>query len=235
MARAAQDRALKILLVEDDHRLRAELTATLGEAGYRTQSAGTLAEARRLAREEPDIVLLDRMLPDGDGLMLCDELRGRGVDVPIIAVTARDSIEERVAGLDAGIDDYLVKPFSVAELLARVRSAARRYLGKVAGERIEVGPLWLDLRARSAGSGATAFELTPQEYDLLRFFMQNVGVTWSREQLLRHAWGLAQHSGDQRTVDTHVRRLRVKIEADPAQPRLLRTVWGAGYRFDASM
>jgi two-component system response regulator ResD len=234
MPATVQEQRLRILLVEDDPRLRAELLATLGEAGYEASFARSLAEARRRARHTPDVILLDLVLPDGNGLTLCQELRRAGVDVPIIAITARDAIEQRVEGLDAGVDDYLVKPFSVVELLARIRSATRRYLGKVASDRLAVGDLWLDPRTKCAGRGDVELEFTPQEFELLQFLLQNPGVAWSREQLLRHAWGLSHAVGDQRTVDTHVRRLRVKIEDDPARPRILCTVWGAGYRLDGA-
>lgn len=221
----------KILLIEDDYRLRTEISAALTEARYSTITARTLADARAQLRSEPDLILLDLMLPDGSGLELCRELRANGLDTPIIAVTARDAIEQRVEGLDAGVDDYLVKPFSVVELLARIRSVTRRYLGHVAAGRVEIGRLWIDRASRTAGKDMAVLDLTPQEYDLLAFLVQHPGTTWSRDQLLRHAWGFSSSIGDTRTVDTHVRRLRVKIEDDPASPRLLCTVWGTGYRF----
>lgn len=224
-------RHTKILLVEDDYRLRNEISSALVDEAYTVIVAGSLADARAKLREVPDVILLDLVLPDGNGLELCRELRAGGLDFPIIAVTARDSVQQRVEGLDAGVDDYLVKPFSVEELLARLRSVTRRYLGRFSTGKQALGELWIDRSSKLAGKGSAMLDLTPQEYELLSFLMQHPGTIWSRDQLLRHAWGLTQSISDQRTVDTHIRRLRVKIEQDPSQPKLLCTVWGSGYRF----
>lgn len=222
--------ALLMLIVEDDTRLRGEVSAALQAARYTTLLAGDLAQARLRLIEGPDLVLLDLMLPDGSGLDLCRELRAAGSEVPIIAVTARDAVEQRVEGLDAGVDDYLVKPFSVAELLARMRSVLRRSQSRVVNTHVAVGELWADRDTRVAGKGEQELDLTPQEFDLLLFLLANPGKSWSRKQLLRHAWGLSTTNGDTRTVDTHVRRLRMKIEDDPSRPKHLATVWGTGYR-----
>lgn len=223
----------RILVVEDDSRIRAELLDALRHAGFDASVAVTLGMARTAAERRHDLILLDLGLPDGDGLELVRELRGAGRAVPILILTARDTPEQRVAGLEAGADDYVVKPFHLPELVARVRGLLRRSGRAVEGGFARHQDLWIDLETRRAGRGengdAEAFTLKPREFDLLAFLVRHPGRAWTRDQLLDRVWG-NDYKGDARTVDLHVRRLRAKIEHDSADPRYIETVWGVGYR-----
>ena len=220
---------LKILVVEDDARIRAELVDALGASGFDVDVSVSTRDAEDALRREYDLLLLDLGLPDGDGLDLCRRLRGQGRSLPILIVTARDAPEERVRGLDVGADDYVVKPFHMPELVARIRTVLRR-AGRAAGPgRVVLGELWADPESRTAGRGEGTFELTPREFDLLLFLMRRPGRAWTRDQLLDEVWG-ADYRGETRTVDSHVRRLRSWIEEDASDPRLLETVWGVGYK-----
>ena len=221
--------APKILVIEDDARIRIELLEALRGEGYEVQVAATLEAAKVAVEHEFDLLLLDLGLPDGDGLDLCRALRSEGRSVAILIVTARDAPDQRVRGLDVGADDYLVKPFHMPELLARVRSLLRRAGRAVGLGPVRLGELWADPDLRVAGAGAEDLELKRREFDLLLFLLQHPGRPWTREQLLDRVWG-ADFAGDARTVDVHVRRLREKIEPNPSSPRLLVTEWGVGYR-----
>jgi DNA-binding response OmpR family regulator len=219
----------QILVVEDDDRIRRELLDALRAAGFSVDVSVSVADARIALRSDYELVLMDLGLPDGDGLDLCREVRALGRGLPIIILTARDAPEQRVRGLDVGADDYVVKPFHMAELVARVRSVLRRS-GRSAGPgRVTCRELWADPDAHAAGRGDQVFELTPREFDLLVFLLRHPGRAWTRDQLLDRVWGNA-YQGDARTVDSHVRRLRAEIEEDPSDPRFLETVWGVGYR-----
>ena len=219
----------RILVVEDDLRIRRELLDALLAAGFEVDVAVSLRDALISAEREYALILLDLGLPDGDGLELVRHLRGTGRGVPILILTARDTPDSRVSGLDAGADDYVVKPFHMPELVARVRSLLRRS-GRTVGQglvRHEV--LWADAESRKVGKGEEELTLKPREFDLLLFLMQHPGRTWTRDQLLDRVWG-ADFTGDARTVDLHVRRLRAKVEDDSSDPRFIETVWGVGYR-----
>ncbi len=219
----------RILLVEDDERIRIELLDALRAAGYEPEVAVNLRGARALAEIPCDLVLLDLGLPGGDGLDLARELRSQGRGVPIIVLTARDAPDQRVRGLDVGADDYVVKPFHMPELLARIRSVLRRS-GRSSGPGVvRLGDLWVDPELRTAGRGDEPLELKRRELELLLFLLRNPGRPWTREQLLDRVWG-AGYEGDSRTIDVHVRRLRAKIEEDPGRPQRLVTEWGVGYR-----
>ena len=219
-----------ILLVEDDDRIRLEVLDALRAADFDVRVSATLGGARQAAVEPCDLILLDLGLPDGDGLDLCRELRAAGNEVPIIILTARDAPEQRVRGLDVGADDYVVKPFHIPELLARIRGVFRRAgTGAHAGV-MKCGELWIDPEARTVGHGERRLELKPREFDLLYFLISHAGRAWTRDQLIERVWGKS-FDGDARTVDLHVARLRSKIEDDPADPRFVETVWGVGYRF----
>ncbi len=220
----------KILLVEDDARIREELMTSLGEAGFDIDVSLSYQDACWAARRAYDLILLDLGLPDGDGLDLCTMLRRDGRSVPIIVLTARDSPNERVRGLDHGADDYVVKPFHVPELLARIRSVLRRAGRSVGPGALAWGDLRIDPEARVVKHKGKEVKLTRREFDLLLFFMRYPSQAWTRAQLLERVWG-AEFHGDPRTIDLHVRRLRSKIEDDPGDPRYVRTVWGVGYRF----
>jgi len=220
---------ITILLVEDDERIRKEMLDALRAAGFHVDVAVSVGDARRALAEHYDLLLLDLGLPDGDGLDICRELRSAGRSIPIIIITARDGQEQRVRGLDVGADDYVVKPFHLPEMLARVRSLLRR-AGRASGTGpARVGELWADPDAHRAGRGEMQFTLKPREFDLLLFLLRHPGRAWTRDQLLDRVWGVS-YDGEARTVDSHVRRLRACIEEDPADPRYIQTVWGVGYR-----
>lgn len=219
----------RILLIEDDERIRIEMLDALRAADFDVDVSVLAQHARRALEREYDLVLLDLGLPDGDGLDLCRELRAAGRSVPVIIITARDQPEQRVRGLDVGADDYVVKPFHVPELIARVRTVLRRSgaAGGPGGARM--GELAIDPDKRTVTVRGEKVGLKRREFDLLLFFMRHPGRTWTRDQILDRVWG-AEYDGDARTVDLHVRRLRAKIEKDPGDPEYIATVWGVGYR-----
>jgi DNA-binding response OmpR family regulator len=220
----------KILIVEDEQTLRETLVYNLGQAGYETRAAADGQSALDLARaENPDLIVLDLMLPMLDGLSVCRILRQES-RVPIIMLTARGLEIDRITGLETGADDYIVKPFSLGEFLARVKAVLRRTPGEVR-DRLESGDLALDLTARRAWRGDRELRLSPREFDLLAELMRNRGAVLSRDLLLTKLWGYDFY-GDSRTVDVHVRWLREKIEDDPSAPRHIVTVRGIGYRFE---
>ncbi len=219
----------RVLLVEDDEPIRRSLLASLREADFQVDFAVSLEDARRNLARDPDVLLLDLGLPDGDGVSLCRELRAAGSQMPIVVLTARDAPQERVRGLEAGADDYVVKPFHWPELLARIRGVLRRSGTPTATDRLTSLDLWLDPAARRAGRGSEEVELKRREFDLLEFLLRHPGRAWTRDQLIDRVWG-RDFTGDPRTVDLHVRRLRARIEDDPGAPEFVQTVWGVGYR-----
>lgn len=219
----------RILVVEDDTRIRRELLDALRGAGYEVEVAVSFRDGTISAERDYALILLDLGLPDGDGLEIVRRLREAGRGVPILILTARDTPDSRVRGLDAGADDYVVKPFHMPELVARVKSLLRRSGRTVGQGLVRLDDLWIDPEPRRAGKGEEEIELKPREFDLLLFLMQHPGRTWTRDQLLDRVWG-AGFTGDARTVDLHVRRLRSKIEDDSSDPRFIETVWGVGYR-----
>jgi DNA-binding response OmpR family regulator len=218
-----------ILLVEDDRRIRVEVIAALVAEGFDVRVALDLAGAKAMFSGEIDLVVLDRGLPDGDGISLCASIRERMPGLPVLMLTARDDLADRVRGLEAGADDYVVKPFHVAELVARVRSLLRRAGRQSVDDIVRVGSLWADRSRRIAGRGEHQFSLRRREFDLLLFMLQHPGRPWSREYLRKHVWR-DDADEDTRTVDVHVRRLRQQIEDDPSCPRFLLTEFGVGYR-----
>lgn len=221
-----------ILLVEDDRRIVEELERELEIGGYMVTSVSRIDKARRALKQGVDLILLDLGLPDGNGLAICQEIRGQRVETPIIILTARDLPRDCVSGLDAGADDYVSKPFDAGELLARIRSSLRRAKGHVVETRYENGSYWIDSATRTAGNGEQRFHLAQREFDLLFFLMRTPGRAWTRDKLLLEVWSLSGGVGDSRTVDQHIRKLRQKIEPDPRVPRVITTVWGVGYRFE---
>jgi DNA-binding response OmpR family regulator len=232
---AAPTRPPTILVVEDDERIAEPLLFSLMAEGYDTAHAPDGAQGLELARsKQPDLVLLDVMLPDMDGFSVCRSIRAES-GVPIIMMTARSMERDRVLGLDAGADDYVVKPFSYRELLARVRAALRRREidrgeGTGATDQIVIDDIRLDHTARLVWRGGRPVSLTTREFNLLRALMQRAGEAVHRQVLLDLAWGEGW-IGDPRTLDVHVRWLREKLEDDPSAPRYLQTVRGFGYRF----
>lgn len=219
----------KILLVEDDRRIRIEVMDAMRAASFDVEAAVSVQGAREMLEREFDLVLLDLGLPDGDGLDVCREIRSSGRGVPILILTARDEPAHRVRGLDVGADDYVVKPFHMPELVARVRGLLRRSGRQVGDGVYRLGELWADRDRRRAGRQDLEFTLRRREFDLLLFLMQHPGRPWSREQLLDRVWG-SDFEGDARTVDIHVRRVRQQIEPNPSRPRWLMTEFGVGYR-----
>jgi DNA-binding response OmpR family regulator len=218
----------KILIVEDESVLLDLLTRHLESEGYIVVTASRGDDGLEIARREiPDICVLDVMLPGLDGLSLCRILR-RESDMPIILLTARAGEVDRVIGLDNGADDYVVKPFSLPELTARIRAALRR-TPKRSDNQLQVGDIRLDVAGRRAYRGERELRLSHKEFELLATLMRNKGAVLSREFLISQVWGY-DFGGDMRTVDVHVRWLREKIEDDPSNPRHLQTVRGVGYR-----
>ena len=220
---------MRILLVEDDPRIDAFVAKGLGEEGHVVAVAGDLASARIALCTPPDLLLVDRMLPDGDGLELVRALRRAGDRTPAICLTALDRVGERVAGLEGGADDYLVKPFAFDELVARIGAVARRTGSGAA--RLEVGDLVLDLDGRRVSRAGRELQLTAQEFTLLRVLAENPGRVMSRTRLLERAWDM-HHDPRTNVVDVYIGYLRAKIDRGFAHP-LLHTVRGVGYVLDA--
>ncbi len=221
----------RILIIEDEPAIAEGIAYNLRREGYEVARAADgetgLAEARRA---RPDLVLLDLMLPGLSGLEVCQALRRDG-SLPVIMLTARDSETDKVVGLTVGADDYVTKPFSMAELLARVKAVLRRASASPeAADRVEAGEVVVDVARHEVLVRGVPVELSPKEFDLLRVLMTNRGRVLTRERLLSRVWGEERYV-DERTVDVHIRWLRRKIEQDPSEPRLIQTVRGTGYRF----
>ena len=224
------DKKQWILVVEDEATLRETLAYNLRREGYEVTTTSDGGEAVELAREaEFDLIVLDVMLPTLDGLSIVRILR-KEQRTPIILLTARSGEVDRILGLETGADDYVVKPFSLGELLARVRAVLRRSVPE-ATTRLEAGDLALDLIGRKAYRGGVELRLSYKEFDLLAALMRHVGTALSREQLLQQVWDY-DYPGDTRTVDVHIRWLREKVEDDAADPKRIVTVRGIGYRFE---
>lgn len=222
---------IRILIVEDDETLRQTLALNLRAEGWEVLEAGDGEAGLRLARAEaPTLVVLDVMLPRLDGLTVCRLLR-RESRIPILLLTARGTEVDKIIGLETGADDYIVKPFSLGEFLARVRAALRREAAAAPADSLASGDLRLDLAARRATRGGQPVNLAPREFDLLALLLRHRGAVLSRDLLLARVWG-DEYAGDARTVDVHVHWLRQKIEEDPSHPQRLQTVRGVGYRFE---
>ncbi|MBT2481385.1 response regulator transcription factor [Streptomyces sp. ISL-94] len=234
---ASGDAAGRVLVVDDDPTVSEVVAGYLERAGFTVhRAADGPAALESAARHRPDLVVLDLMLPGMDGLEVCRRLRAQGDgrhSVAVVMLTARGDEDDRILGLEVGADDYVTKPFSPRELVLRVRSVLRRSSSPVpVGEPLlaEAG-LTVDPAARRAIRDGVELALTLREFDLLTYFLRHPGQVCGRERLMREVWGW--DFGDLSTVTVHVRRLRGKIEEDPADPQLIRTVWGAGYRFEA--
>jgi DNA-binding response OmpR family regulator len=220
-----------ILVVEDDATVRETLALNLRSEGYEVVEAEDGEEALSRAREEgPDLIVLDVMLPKLDGLTVCRILR-RESRVPIIILTARGTETDKIVGLETGADDYIVKPFSLGEFLARVRAALRRGVAEPPKGELISEDLRLDLISRKVKLGESEIQLTPREFDLLATLMHHPGAVLTRDLLLTRVWG-DDYLGDARTVDVHIRWLRQKIEEDPSHPQRIVTLRGVGYRFE---
>lgn len=222
----------KILVVEDDATLKETLAYNLENEGYEVFTASNGASGLKMGQEKTlDLIVLDVMLPELDGLSVCRILH-RETDVPIILLTARTGEIDKIVGLDSGADDYITKPFSLGEFLARVRVALRnRRRTETAPTVLKIDDLTIDLVSRKIEKGAEVLKLSHKEFDLLVELIQNKGAVLSRDLLLTKVWGY-DYAGGTRTVDVHVRWLREKIESDPSNPKYIQTIRGIGYRFE---
>ena len=227
----------RILIIEDELPMRTALADLLTSEVHRVLVAadGAAGLARALA-EQPDLILLDVMMPRLDGFALAGELRRLGRSTPILMLTAKGQVDDRVRGLDAGADDYLVKPFSGAELLARVRALLRRHQRDAVRvpDRVRLGAVELDFARLTAQRDGRALHLTPKEWAMLRLLLEAPGEPVSRERFLDVVWGVNAFPTT-RTVDTHIATLRAKLEPDPEAPRFLKTVHGVGYKLEGTV
>ena len=223
----------RLLIIEDEPAMRTALQDCLVAAGYRVLLASDgQAGLNKALKEQPDLILLDVMLPKLDGLTVCQSLRRGQFSGPILMLTARGQIEDRVQGLDAGADDYLIKPFSTEELLARVRALLRRTeRSESVITEMQLGDVRIDFVKHEATRGKTQLRLTAKEFAMLKLLMETRGEPVSRERFLDVVWGYAAFPTT-RTVDNHIASLRSKLESDPENPRWIKTVHGIGYRLD---
>jgi len=228
----------KVLLVEDDPEIANLLSLHMADMELQLEVATDgLSGLEKALQNDYELVILDVMLPKLDGLEVCKRIRERKKSLPILMLTAKSEELDKVLGLELGADDYMTKPFSIRELFARIKSLRRRVNAlkserNITGEgrKIEFGALHIDLEKRKVTINGQLVVLTAKEYDLLTLFASNPGKAYSREQLLNLVWGY-QFSGYEHTVNSHINRLRAKIEKDPANPRFIKTVWGVGYQF----
>jgi len=221
----------KILIVEDEAPIREGLRVRLADEGYRVSTAASVAEGIAALGGAPDLVILDRRLPDGEGLQVLRHARGNGQTIAFLVLSARGMPEDRIKGLEEGADDYLTKPFHLRELLARVRAVLARGAAAQPPAALCFGAFQLDPAARLLRRGRKTIELTRLEFELLHYFLRHPSRALSRRELLDRVWGYDRYPTT-RTVDFHVLSLRKKIEARPREPRHLRTVQGVGYRFE---
>lgn len=227
----------RILIVEDERAVARGLEYGLSSEGYTVQWAETGQQALALARDQdPHLILLDIRLPDISGFDVCRQLRTEGRRMPILMLTARDEEVDKVLGLELGADDYVVKPYSLRELLSRIRALLRRAYGDLAavapGRKLAFGDIEMDLERLQVYRGGRMVDLTPTEFRLLRYLVTHPQRPFSRDALIQAVWGYDSSIGSARTVDVHIRHLREKLEEDPAKPRWLVTVRGVGYRFE---
>ena len=220
----------RVLIVEDDSSLLFGLKKNLQFEGYEVLTASDGEAGLGLAVDErPDLIILDVMLPRMNGFEVCEVLRSNKVETPVIFLTAKALESDKVTGLTLGGDDYMTKPFSVAELLARIQTVLRR-VNASEGEKLTIGPLELDLSGRSVLLEGKEVNLTTKEFELLCFMARNIGKVLPRERILQKVWGY-NYYGTARTIDNFINRLRQKIEENPLEPRFLLTVRGVGYKF----
>ncbi len=222
---------MKILIVDDEELLVKGIRFNLQNDGFETVTGSDGLQAVSLAQQEqPDLILLDVMMPNMDGLTACQRIREFS-NVPIILLTAKTEDMDKLMGFENGADDYITKPFNILELKARIRALLRRSgKGAERSNTLTIGGISLDLDARNAFKGGEIVDLTAREYDMIEFLMKNPNKVYSREALLDSIWS-NDYRSDIRTVDVHIRRLREKLEEDPAQPQYIMTKWGVGYFF----
>ena len=233
----AADRRLSLLVIEDDESIQTLINEHFSRAAFTVRIAEDgLAGVQAALNEQPDVIVLDLMLPKMDGLAVCRELREKAPYIPILMLTAKDDVVDKVLGLEMGADDYITKPFSLRELEARIKSVLRRVRAATrvesAGEEAPIvrGRLRIDPAKREVSIGDRQVELTPKEFELLRLFASNPGRVFPRKYLLEKIWDYS-YEGYDRTIDSHINRLRAKIEDNPENPQMVLTVWGIGYKF----
>lgn len=224
----------KILVIEDEQSFREALEFMLGKEGYQVELAATGSEGlTKFDSSNPDVVLLDLMLPEVSGADICKYIRKKS-NVPIIMLTAKDTEVDKVVGLELGADDYVTKPFSTPELIARIRAVLRRGQSETSHndvDVIELGPIKLDSARHSLQVDGQEVVIPLKEFEVLEYLMENSGRVLTRGQLMDRIWG-SNYVGDGKTLDVHVKRIRSRIEKDPANPKLLHTVRGLGYKFE---
>ena len=224
----------RILVIEDEPQMRLGLRDNLELEGYEVETAVDGEEGLlKAASFSPDLVILDVMLPKTNGFDVCRDLRARSITTPIVMLTARSAETDKVLGLELGADDYVTKPFSITELLARVRAVLRRTgaVGpKPAADLLQIGDIEIDFKLHQARRGKTRVEFTAREFDLLRYFVQHTGRVVTREQILNEVWGYEEFPTT-RTIDNFVAKLRQKIEPSPHAPEHILTIHGSGYKF----
>jgi two-component system alkaline phosphatase synthesis response regulator PhoP len=232
-----QQRKLSLLVVEDDENISTVIREYFSRGGYEVRTAGDgVAGVQSALQDRPDAVVLDLMLPKMDGLAVCRELREKAPTLPILMLTAKEDVVDKVLGLEMGADDYITKPFSLRELEARLKSVLRRTQAATrvesAGDEAPIvrGKLRIDPAKREVMVGDRLVELTPKEFELLRLFASNPGRVFPRKYLLEKIWDYS-YEGYDRTIDSHINRLRAKIEDNPENPQMVLTVWGIGYKF----
>lgn len=222
---------MKILVVDDEELLVKGIGFNLKNEGYEVHTGTNGLEAVTLAKaESPDLIILDVMMPEMDGLTACAQIREFS-DVPIILLTAKSEDMDKLMGFDNGADDYIAKPFNILELKARIRALLRRAnRGANANDALSIGSITLDCNGRNAYCNGVLVDLTAKEFDVIEFLMRNANHVYSREALLDTLWAY-EYRSDIRTVDVHIRRLREKLELNPAEPQYILTKWGVGYYF----
>lgn len=231
------ERKISLLVVEDDENISSAISEYFSRAGYSVKTVEDgLMGVKAALDDPPDAVVLDLMLPKMDGLAVCRELRDKVSYLPILMLTAKDDVVDKVLGLEMGADDYITKPFSLRELEARIKSVLRRTRtasssdGSKTEAPITRGRLRIDPARREVTIGERQVDLTPKEFDLLRLFAANPGRVFPRKYLLEKIWDYS-YEGYDRTIDSHINRLRAKIEENPENPQMVLTVWGIGYKF----
>lgn len=237
-ATASGERQNTLLVIEDDENISTAISEYFSRVGYTVKTADDgLAGVQAAIDSRPDAIVLDLMLPKMDGLAVCREIREKAPYIPILMLTAKDDVVDKVLGLEMGADDYITKPFSLRELEARIKSVLRRArnVGRTEGGESEApivrGRLRIDPAKREVTVGDREIELTPKEFELLRLFASNPGRVFPRKYLLEKIWDYS-YEGYDRTIDSHINRLRAKIEENAENPQLVLTVWGIGYKFN---
>ena len=226
-----------ILIIEDEQKINDILAFSLGKDGYKTLSAFDGVKGLEMAlKENPDLILLDVMLPGMDGFEVCRKVREKS-QVPIIMLTAREDEVDKVLGLELGADDYITKPFSISELIARVDAVCRRvsmvHSKAETASVINSGPFTLNLKSRTVFKNGVQIDLTQVEYQIMEYFFKNQNTALDRSSILNHIWG-ENYFGDDKIVDVNIRRIRMKIEDEPSNPKYILTIWGFGYKWSAN-